>query len=179
LKNLLVTCLDKAVKGELMITGYGLEGGALYQLTRELRVSPEIEIDFKPGSTPAELRERLRGGASIKEQVVRTWRLSSASAALIEEIAHPETLSDWISAVKRCRIVLERSRPISEAISSAGGVPWDQLTDDLMLRPVPGVFCAGEMIDWEAPTGGYLMQGCFVTGTIAGEGAAKWIANGY
>lgn len=178
LKNLVVTCADTAVKGELMITKYGLEGGALYQLTRELRVSPEIEIDFKPGSTPAELEARLRGGNSIKEQVVRAWRLSPASVALMEEIAHPETLSDWISTVKRCPVVLERRRPISEAISSAGGVQWDQLTDDLMLRAVSGVFCAGEMIDWEAPTGGYLMQGCFVTGTIAGEGAAKWIAKG-
>ena len=178
LKNLLVTCANKGVKGELMITKYGLEGGALYQLTRELRTSPEIEIDFKPGSTPAELKERLRAGVSIKEQVVRTWRLSPASAALIEEIAHPETLKDWVSAVKRCRIALKRPRPISEAISSAGGVQWDQLTDDLMLRSMAGVFCAGEMIDWEAPTGGYLMQGCFVTGTIAGEGAAKWIAKG-
>jgi predicted flavoprotein YhiN len=162
-----------------MITKYGLEGGALYQLTRELRVSPAIEIDFKPDTTPAELKERLRGEASIKEQVVKTWRLSAASAALIEEIAHPKTLRDWVSAVKRCRIVLERPRPISEAISSAGGVSWDQLTDDLMLVSLPGVFCAGEMIDWEAPTGGYLMQGCFVTGTIAGEGAAKWIAKGH
>jgi uncharacterized flavoprotein (TIGR03862 family) len=178
LKNLLVTCGNKGVKGELMITKYGLEGGALYQLTRELRISPEIEIDFKPGSTPAELKERLRAGASIKEQVVRTWRLSPASAALIEEIARPETLKDWVSAVKRCRIALKGPRPISEAISSAGGVPWDQFTDDLMLRSMAGVFCAGEMIDWEAPTGGYLMQGCFVTGTIAGEGAAKWIAKG-
>jgi uncharacterized flavoprotein (TIGR03862 family) len=176
LKNLMVTCADKVVKGELMITKYGLEGGALYQLTRELRDSPEIEIDFKPGSTSAELKERLRDGISIKEQVIRTWRLSPATAALIEEIAHPETLSDWILATKRCRIVLERARPISEAISSAGGVSWDQLTDDLMLRSVPGVYCAGEMIDWEAPTGGYLMQGCFVTGTIAGEGVANWIA---
>jgi uncharacterized flavoprotein (TIGR03862 family) len=176
LKNLMVTCADKVVKGELMITKYGLEGGALYQLTRELRDSPEIEIDFKPSSSSAELKERLRDGISIKEQVIRTWRLSPATAALIEEIAHPETLSDWILATKRCRIVLERPRPISEAISSAGGVSWDQLTDDLMLRSVPGVYCAGEMIDWEAPTGGYLMQGCFVTGTIAGEGAANWIA---
>jgi len=143
-----------------------------------LRVSQEIEIDFKPGSTASELKQRLLGGVSIKEQVIKTTRLSPASAALIEEITHPASLDDWIAAVKSCRIVLERPRPISEAISSAGGVPWDQLTDDLMLRSVPGIFCAGEMIDWEAPTGGYLMQGCFVTGTIAGEGAAKWIAKG-
>jgi uncharacterized flavoprotein (TIGR03862 family) len=177
LKNLIVTCADRAVKGELLITNYGLEGGALYQLTRELRRCPEIEIDFKPGSTPADLRKRMPGDASVKEQIVKSWRLSAASVALIEEVSHPKTVSDWISAVKACRIVLECARPISEAISSAGGVPWDQLTADLMLRSLPGVFCAGEMIDWEAPTGGYLLQGCFVTGTIAGEGAAKWIAN--
>jgi uncharacterized flavoprotein (TIGR03862 family) len=179
LKNLLVTCADKSVKGELMITKYGLEGGAIYQLTRELRVSAKIEIDFKPDITPAELRERLRDGPSTKEQVAKTWRLSSAAAALIEEVAHPGTVNDWISAVKRCRIALERPRPVSEAISSAGGVPWEALTEDLMLRSAPGVFCAGEMIDWEAPTGGYLLQGCFVTGTIAGEGVAKWIAKGH
>jgi uncharacterized flavoprotein (TIGR03862 family) len=178
LKNLLVTCAGREVRGELMITKYGLEGGALYQLTRELRTSPEIEIDFKPGSTPAELKERLRTGEPIREQLARAWRLTPASVALIEEIAHPVTLNDWVSAVKRCHVVLERPRPVAEAISSAGGVLWDELTDDLMLRSVAGVFCAGEMIDWEAPTGGYLMQGCFVTGTIAGEGAAKWIAKG-
>jgi predicted flavoprotein YhiN len=112
----------------------------------------------------------------LKEGAIKLWRLSAAAAALIEEMVQPQTLNHWIAAVKRCRIVLERPRPIEEAISSAGGVPWDQLTEDLMIRSVPGVFCAGEMIDWEAPTGGYLMQGCFVTGTIAGEGAAKWIA---
>jgi predicted flavoprotein YhiN len=108
--------------------------------------------------------------------VIKLWRLSAAAAALIEEMLQPQTLAQWIEAVKCCGIDLERPRPIEEAISSAGGVPWDELTEDLMIRSVPGVFCAGEMIDWEAPTGGYLMQGCFVTGTIAGEGAAKWIA---
>jgi hypothetical protein len=94
----------------------------------------------------------------------------------MEEVARPRSPADWLSVVKRCKVQLERPRPIAEAISSAGGVPWNQLTDDLMLHSLPGVFCAGEMIDWEAPTGGYLLQGCFVTGTIAGDGAAKWIA---
>jgi uncharacterized flavoprotein (TIGR03862 family) len=179
LKNLQVTCAGTVVKGELMITKYGLEGGALYQLTRDLRGFPQINVDFKPGSTAIDLRKRLRDGAPIKEEAIKTWRLSAASVALIEEIVRPETLGEWIEAVKNCQITLDRPRPISEAISSAGGVPWEELTDDLMLRSVPGVFCAGEMIDWEAPTGGYLMQGCFVTGTIAGEGAAKWIAKGH
>jgi uncharacterized flavoprotein (TIGR03862 family) len=176
LKNLEVTCSGRSVKGELLVTKYGLEGGALYQLTRELRKSPQIEVDFKPGLSRAQLEERWRTDVDPQEGALRFWRMSAAAVALIQEIAHPKTLTQWIAAVKRCRIVFERPRPIEEAISSAGGVPWDQLTDDLMLRSVPGVFCAGEMIDWEAPTGGYLMQGCFVTATIAGEGAAKWIA---
>ena len=179
LKNLQVTCSGRSVKGELMVTQYGLEGGALYQLTRELRKSPQIEIDFKPGLSRAQLEERWRADVDPKEGALKLWRMSAAAVALIQEIAQPKTPTQWIAAVKRCRIVFERPRPIEEAISSAGGVPWDQLNDDLMLRSVPGVFCAGEMIDWEAPTGGYLMQGCFVTGTIAGEGAAKWIAKAH
>lgn len=179
LKNLQVTCSGRSVKGELMVTEYGLEGGALYQLTRELRKSPQIEVDFKPGLSRAQLEERWRADADPKEVALKHWRLSAAAVALIQEIAQPKTLPQWIAAVKRCRVVFDRPRSIEEAISSAGGVPWDQLTDDLMLSSVPGVFCAGEMIDWEAPTGGYLMQGCFVTGTIAGEGAAKWIAKAH
>ena len=79
-------------------------------------------------------------------------------------------------AIKSLPLKLQRARPLAEAISTAGGVRFGALEENLMLKKLPGVFCAGEMIDWEAPTGGYLMQGCFVTGTIAGEGAAKWIA---
>ncbi len=145
LKNLEVSCCGKIVAGELMVTEYGLEGGAIYQLTRELRHSPQITIDFKP-------------------------ELS---------VANPKTLNDWMSATKASHVQLERPRSIEEAISSAGGVPWEELDEDLMLRRLPGVFCAGEMIDWEAPTGGYLLQGCFVTATIAGEGIVKWIAKGH
>jgi len=176
LKNLRVASGDKSVKGELMITRYGLEGGAIYSLTRELRASRKIEIDFKPDCSSEDLRSRFRAAVSSQDKIVRTLRLSPAAVALIEEVARPENLEDWVSAAKRCRVELERSRPISEAISTAGGVTWDQMTNDLMLQSLPGIFCAGEMIDWEAPTGGYLLQGCFVTGTIAGSGAAKWIA---
>lgn len=176
LKNLQVTCMNRSVKGELMVTRYGLEGGAIYQLTRELRMSPEIEIDFKPDSALEDLRKRLSSGSFSREKIIKTLRLSSAVAALIEEVRRPAAPQDWLSAVKGCRVRLDRPRPISEAISTAGGVTWDQLSEDLMLHRLPGVFCAGEMIDWEAPTGGYLLQGCFVTGTIAGRGVAKYIA---
>ena len=127
-----------------MVTQYGLEGGALYQLTRELRKSPQIDIDFRPGLSHEQLEKRWRKGMDLKEGVIRLWRLSAAAAALIEEMVQPKTLNHWIAAVKRTRIVLERPRPIEEAISSAGGVPWDQLTEELMVRSVPGVFCASQ-----------------------------------
>jgi uncharacterized flavoprotein (TIGR03862 family) len=181
LKNLEVSCCGKIVAGELMVTEYGLEGGAIYQLTRELRHSPQITIDFKPELSRDDLERRWqkRVQTGLKEGAMRFWRLSAAAAALIEEVANPKTLNDWMSATKASHVQLERPRPIEEAISSAGGVPWEELDEDLMLRRLPGVFCAGEMIDWEAPTGGYLLQGCFVTATIAGEGIVKWIAKGH
>jgi uncharacterized flavoprotein (TIGR03862 family) len=180
LKNLEVSCSGKVVAGELMVTEYGLEGGAIYRLTPELREVPEITIDFKPHLSAEELTRRWQNRAQIglKEGAIRFWRLSAAAAALIEEIADPKSLDEWIAATKACRVRLEKPRPIEEAISSAGGLPWDQLNQDLMLRRLPGVFCAGEMLDWEAPTGGYLLQGCFATATIAGEGVVKWIAKG-
>jgi uncharacterized flavoprotein (TIGR03862 family) len=175
LKNLEVECGGRKVKGELVITEYGLEGGALYQLTRELRDTPKITIDFKPDIPEKELKDRWKNSDDLRVGAIRSWKLSAAAMSVIEEICAPKNLAELIKATKKCEITLTRPRPIEEAISSAGGIPWDQFTDDLMLRLRPGIFCAGEMIDWEAPTGGYLLQGCFVTGTIAGLGAVKWV----
>jgi uncharacterized flavoprotein (TIGR03862 family) len=177
LKNLSVSCAGKIAVGELLVTEYGLEGGAIYQLTPALRHSPELTIDFKPDLSPQELERRWQvRQMNFKEGAMKFWRLSAAAVAFIEEVVNPESLSAWIAAVKGCYVRLEKPRPIEEAISSAGGVCWEELDENLMLRRLPGAFCAGEMIDWEAPTGGYLLQGCFVTSTIAGEGVAKWIA---
>jgi predicted flavoprotein YhiN len=88
----------------------------------------------------------------------------------------PTDFKSLLGAVRQCRLRLSQPRPINEAISSAGGIDWHEFDRELMLQRYPGVFCAGEMIDWDAPTGGYLLQGCYATGKIAGEGAAKWIA---
>ena len=96
--------------------------------------------------------------------------------ALIDETMKPSDVNSLLAAVRHCNLRLKQPRPIGEAISSAGGVDWSELDDYLMLQRIPGVFCAGEMIDWDAPTGGYLLQGCYATGKIAGEGAVKWIA---
>jgi len=176
LKNLAVTCAGLRVRGELLITKYGLEGGALYQLGRQLKTDSSIEIDFKPDLTDEELRKKWRNDTTLQEGAAKYWRLSSAAIALIEETMKPSDFKSLLAAVRQCQLRLTQPRPINEAISSAGGIDWSELNDELMLRRYPGVFCAGEMIDWDAPTGGYLLQGCYATGNIAGEGAAKWIA---
>jgi predicted flavoprotein YhiN len=178
LKNLAVTCAGQRVRGELLITKYGLEGGALYQLGRQLKLDSSIEIDFKPDLTDEELKKRWRNGLGLQDAAAKCWRLSSAAIALIDEVMKPTDFNSLLAAVRRCNLRLNHPRPIDEAISSAGGIDWDEFDDSLMLRRFPGVFCAGEMIDWDAPTGGYLLQGCYATGKIAGEGAVKWIAQG-
>jgi uncharacterized flavoprotein (TIGR03862 family) len=176
LKNLAVTCAGQRVRGELLITKYGLEGGALYQLSRQLKLDSSIEIDFKPDLTDEELQKKWRDGSSLHEGASKYWRLSPAAIALIDETMKPTDFNSLLAAVRHCNLRLHQPRPIDEAISSAGGVDWSEFDDYLMLRQIPGVFCAGEMIDWDAPTGGYLLQGCYATGKIAGEGAVKWIA---
>ncbi len=171
LKNLAVTAGGRTVLGELLVTSYGLEGGALYQLSRELRTKPVLSIDFKPG-VPAELLQRRTAGTS--DPLVR-WKLGLAAATLIRHHGRNDSPDALIGSVKHLELSLLRPRPLAEAISSAGGIAWGELTDTLMLRRLPGVFAAGEMIDWEAPTGGYLLQGCFATGERAGHGAQGWV----
>jgi uncharacterized flavoprotein (TIGR03862 family) len=178
LKNLAVRCAGRTVRGELLITKYGLEGGALYQLGRQIRENPEIEIDFKPDLSDQDLRDKWRDDESLSDSAAKNWRLSPTAIGLIEEVMKPKDFKSLFVAVRGCVLRLNRPRPITEAISSAGGIDWNELDDELMLKRYPGVFCVGEMIDWDAPTGGYLMQGCYVTGKIAGGAAAKWIAQG-
>jgi len=179
LKNLVVRAGTEEVSGELLVTSYGLEGGAIYQLGPALRAmsEPVLTIDFKPAFTVEQLVAKL-GGASknLTQLALQRWRLSEASMAVVQHAFADSTASAHAlaAAVKACTLRLTGPRPIAEAISSAGGVSWSELDDDLMLRRLPGVFVAGEMIDWEAPTGGYLIQGCFATGTRAGSAAAQF-----
>jgi predicted flavoprotein YhiN len=108
----------------------------------------------------------------LKEATVR-WKLSEAASAILGRKSWTE-LDLLAHEVKNCMISLTRPRPLDEAISSAGGICWSEIDDSLMLKKLPGVFVAGEMMDWEAPTGGYLMQGCFATATRAARSAATW-----
>ena len=180
LKNLSVSAGGEAVSGELLITRYGIEGGAVYRHGRVLRAmeAPQLQIDLKPQLSLDALRQRLanmpRGG-----NWSQALKLSPAATAMLETL-FPDDCADierLAERVKNFTLALRGPRPIAEAISSAGGVQWDELDSDLMLHKMPGVFVAGEMIDWEAPTGGYLLQGCFSTGTRAGRAAARAAAS--
>ncbi|MDP0491097.1 MAG: TIGR03862 family flavoprotein [Verrucomicrobiota bacterium JB023] len=179
LKNLTARAGDEEARGELILTRYGLEGGLVYKLGPSLKKmdEPILEIDFKPTFTTERLIAKMESAKKnfLKEARVR-WKLSPAACAIVEQQAGPfRTADELAQATKSCRLHLKRPRPIEEAISSSGGVCWPELDENLMVRKHPGLFVAGEMIDWEAPTGGYLMQGCFATGTLVGEASACYL----
>lgn len=177
LKNISVRAGDTAVTGELLVTKYGLEGGAIYQLGSALRAmpAPEIVIDFKPAHSVDQLVKKLGNcPRNFLAEARSRWKLSDAAFAILENHAPFTSAESLAMTTKNCVLKLTGPRPLAEAISSAGGVRWSELDSTLMMRRLPGIFVAGEMIDWDAPTGGYLMQGCFATGTRAAHGASVW-----
>ena len=186
LKNIGATAGNRQEQGELLITRYGLEGGSLYALGAELRAiwrrqgSAELCIDLKPAFSASQLVAKLgalgKNPRNLVDEARARWRLSDPAAVLLESRAPYASPATMAQQTKAFCLTLTRPRPLAEAISSAGGVRWDELTGDLMIRSLPGVFVAGEMIDWEAPTGGYLLQGCMSTGTRAGKQASAWRA---
>jgi uncharacterized flavoprotein (TIGR03862 family) len=172
LKNIVVRAGDETVPGELLITRYGLEGGAIYQLGRALRAEsqPKIVLDLKPAFNVEALLAKIPSGKAPGLAAARVWRLGSAARSLLRLHAPFSSWKQMARVAKALPIELLRPRPLAEAISTAGGIPWNELDESLMFHRWPGVACAGEMIDWEAPTGGYLLQGCFATATRAARG---------
>ena len=177
LKNVYAQAGDKEIRGELLITRYGIEGGPLYALGKTLREmpAPAIAIDLKPEHSHEQLVSKMESvRRNFSAEARQRWKLSDAAYALLAR-------KDWTDVhsltreAKNCVIPLKGPRPIAEAISSAGGVCWSEIDSSLMLEKLPGLFVAGEMIDWEAPTGGYLLQGCFATGSLAAKSALAWI----
>lgn len=170
IKNATLHADGKSCRGELVITRYGLEGGPIYRLGPAIRSlpAPHVVLDFKPDLSRDQIIARL---GNIRRNYVREARrklkLDPATCAILK---HLPNRGPWTSAaqladeIKHCHIPLTQPRPISEAISSAGGIHWQELDDNLMLKKLPGIHAAGEMIDWDAPTGGYLLQACFSTG---------------
>lgn len=178
LKNIILSCDGEDAPGELMLTRYGMEGGPIYKLgpvMREMK-SPQIQIDLKPTFTEEKLIVKMESAKrNFLAESAQRWKLNDVARLLLEHFHGPfESVEQLAKAAKALTIPLTQARPIAEAISSAGGVEWAVLSSDLMLTELPGVFVAGEMIDWEAPTGGYLLQGCFASGTLAAEAAVEF-----
>lgn len=166
-------------RGEATISARGLEGGGLYSLTPALRTGAALTLDLVPDLSPKALAARLPAKARLAHWLRNSLRLPPAKVALFFEMtggAGPPR-SDWVARVKALPIGHAGLRPMDEAISTAGGLRFEALTPDLMLRDRPGVFVCGEMLDWEAPTGGYLLTGCMATGRWAGRAAARHLAD--
>jgi uncharacterized flavoprotein (TIGR03862 family) len=180
LKNIALSVGSQAALGEMLVTRHGVEGGAVYAISAALRdrLPAALMLDLKPQMAVEALASRLaarRKGRSLSAWLTAELRLSPVAYALLREAAdavpdEPKALARLIKAVP---LQVHATRPISEAISSAGGVGFEAVNDDLMLRAMPGIFVAGEMLDWEAPTGGYLLQGCMSSAVVAAEGVLK------
>ena len=180
LKNVSFRAGEFTSRGEAVISARGLEGGGLYSLTPALRDGADLVIDLAPDIALPELAQRLsrpRGKLSMANHLRRSLRLSPAARALLTEWTRPlpEDPKALAARLKALPVRHAGLRPMDEAISTAGGVPFSALTPELMLRDRPGTFCAGEMLDWEAPTGGYLLTASLATGRWAGQAAARWL----
>ena len=174
-------------QGEFLVTASGVEGGVIYTLSARLRDEIEatgsalLQLDLAPDRDRARLIESLsqaRGANSMANHLRRRAGIDGVKAGLLRELLPPLDFADPVrlaTAIKALPLRLVAPRPLDEAISSAGGVAFEALDEHLMIRDLPGVFCAGEMLDWEAPTGGYLLTACFASGRAAGAGAVHWL----
>ena len=162
-------------RGEFTLSSEGLEGGGIYPLTPALRDGAALALDFKPDLTEAEVRARLskRAKESLPNHLRRALSLTPVQIALLQEFGRPLP-EDLAPLVKGLPVALRGPRDIDQAISTAGGLRWRALDPSLMLRNRPGTFAAGEMLDWEAPTGGWLLTACLATGRWAGRAAAAY-----
>jgi len=174
-------------QGECIVTDAGIEGGLAYALSAPLRDAIDangsalLHLDLLPDRELSRIEQDIahpRGSRSLSSHLQSRLGLRGVKAGLLREVVRGrdfESPTLLAGAIKDLPLRLVAARPIDEAISTAGGVAFDDLDDRLMLRALPGVFCAGEMLDWEAPTGGYLLTACFATGRAAGSGAASWL----
>jgi uncharacterized flavoprotein (TIGR03862 family) len=194
LRGIALHFAGESVRGEAVITKAGLEGGAIYALSPKLRDEISrtgeavITIDLRPGLSIARLTEALsapREKQSISNLLRKAVKLLSPAAGLLQEAAHSSgqrlssmTPASLAALIKGVPVRLTAAAAIERAISTAGGVAFDDIDKRFMLGAKPGVFVAGEMLDWEAPTGGYLLQACFSTGLAAAKGAIAWLNSG-
>jgi uncharacterized flavoprotein (TIGR03862 family) len=185
LKPVVLSHGDQSVRGEVILSRYGLEGGAVYALSAGLRQAIAAEgtttltVDLRPDLSIEALAERLsrpRGKDSISNHLRKAGGLSPAAIAVLREIGDPPPGPEKLARrIKGIRLKLTGVQGLDRAISTAGGIPFSQVDEALMLTALPGVFVTGEMLDWEAPTGGYLLTACLASGVVVGDGVADWI----
>lgn len=187
LKSIGVGLGQNLIRGEFVITKNGIESGVIYTLSAKIRNqlkaygSATLTLDLVPDLSESILAEKLRrprGKQSLSNHLRKACKLTGVKLALVYENVEKSTLQDMdklAARIKALPIKITGASPLDEAISTIGGVAWDALDEHLMLKEMPGVFCAGEMIDWDAPTGGYLITACLATGRAAGLGASSWL----
>jgi uncharacterized flavoprotein (TIGR03862 family) len=192
LKRIALAFGGRSVRGEAVITRDGLEGGAVYALSAPLRDAiardggAKLDVDLRPDIDAAALAGKLaapRGKQSLSNVLRKALKLPPAATALLHEATTAQgrplaslSADELAALIKAVPVRLTGVQPVAAAISTAGGLRFDALDAHFMLKALPGVFAAGEMLDWEAPTGGYLLQACFSTGVAAAEGALRWLA---
>ena len=176
------------LRGECLMTEHGLEGGAIYTLSAALRdeilrhSSVTLYVDLLPDHTAEKVLTEVshpRGTRSLSSHLRSRLGIHGVKAALLRECLSAETFKDsaqLAAGLTALPIILTACRPIDEAISTAGGVRFEGLTKQLMIKSLPGIFCAGEMLDWEAPTGGYLINGAMASGKAAAVGVSEWLS---
>ena len=188
LKNIAMGVEGQTLRlGECVVTQSGVEGSLVYALSAQIREAinqsgwATVEIDLLPGKSVAEVQKALskpRGSRSMSKHLHSQLGLDGVKAALLRELTPAAAFADpalLALAIKALPLTLIKPRPLDEAISTAGGVTFEALNEHLMIPSLPGVFCAGEMLDWEAPTGGYLLTACFASGRAAGLGMVDWL----
>ncbi|MEX1236108.1 MAG: TIGR03862 family flavoprotein [Roseovarius sp.] len=165
-------------RGEIVLSRAGIEGGGIYEVSRAMRQGAPLLLDLMPDLSTLDLRQRLsraRGKQSMANHLRKVLKWTPEKQALLMEFAQPLP-KDLAPLIKALPVTHQGPLPMDQAISTAGGLRWDALDGALMLKDRPGTFAAGEMLDWEAPTGGYLITACLATGRHAGQSAAAWLA---
>lgn len=184
LKGIALRAGGTVSRGEIVLSGRGIEGGGIYALSPQIRDGEPLFLDLKPDLSAEALTQRLakpRGKASLATHLRKTVGMSKATIALAQELARPLPTDPVALAtiLKALPLQHDGPRPLDEAISVAGGLRWEAVNADLMLRDRPGTYACGEMLDWEAPTGGYLLTACLSTGAWAGRAAARRLAQNF
>jgi uncharacterized flavoprotein (TIGR03862 family) len=186
-KSCMLTAAGTTISGDFNVTEYGLEGGPIYSHSRVLREQIEnngqasLSIDLAPNKTRRELQEGLsrpRGKNSLANHLRKTVKITGVKAGLLREFGSLDIFKSTdllVNLIKSMPITLATSQSIERAISSAGGIPFEALDENLMIKAMPGFFASGEMLNWDAPTGGYLLTACLALGKGAADGSVKWL----